>query len=128
MREIEVNGIKIDVSPAGAWYDGGELVALLHRMPGFLARLAEFFAGHNPVNETEDAIANEPFPEKSRYDPLSGDILIKTVIENPNSGGEDVCIDFNPRTGGTFLDRGELKRLSKIPDIVAQLETIIGKR
>lgn len=63
-------------------------------------------------------------PEGDRVDPRSGDILKKASIPHPT--GRQITIDYNPRTGGVFLDSGELKDLSEIKDIIPRLETILS--
>ncbi len=62
--------------------------------------------------------------EGDRIDPRSGDILRKASIPHPS--GRQITIDFNPRTGGVFLDSGELKDLAEIKDIIPRLETILS--
>jgi len=75
--------------------------------------------------ETPDQ-QGETVKGKPRFDPRTGAILEKKKILNPEPGGDDVWIDWNPATGGVFLDRGELLELSKIPDAHARLETILS--
>ena len=62
--------------------------------------------------------------EGKRIDPRTGDILRKAQIPHPS--GRQITIDYNPKTGGVFLDSGELKDLSEIKDIIPRLETILS--
>ena len=59
-----------------------------------------------------------------RIDPRNGDILSKAQLPHPS--GRQITIDYNPKTGGVFLDSGELKDLSEIKDIIPRLETILS--
>ena len=69
--------------------------------------------------------APAPGDKDARYDPRDGSLLVKKYVANPN--GPAICIDVNPKTGGVFLDKGELDQLSKIPDVAARLEqTLLG--
>ena len=66
-----------------------------------------------------------PEPERKRLDPRTGEILSKETIPHPS--GRMIKIDFNPKTGGVFLDSGELKDLSEVKDIIPRLETILSR-
>jgi len=59
-----------------------------------------------------------------RIDPRTGDMLKKAQLPHPS--GRQITIDYNPKTGGVFLDSGELKDLSEIKDIIPRLETILS--
>ena len=61
-----------------------------------------------------------------RFDPRTGERLAKGQI--PRGDGTSVTIDFNPSTGGVFLDRGELEALSKIPEVKTSLEAVLMTR
>ena len=62
--------------------------------------------------------------ESDRIDPRTGDLLWKAKLPHPS--GRQIEIDYNPKTGGVFLDSGELKDLSEIKDIIPRLETILS--
>lgn len=59
-------------------------------------------------------------PSKIRVNPRTGTPLHRKVI--PETGIE---IDYDPVTGGVFLDSGELESLSKVPDIKAKLQMLL---
>ena len=67
----------------------------------------------------------QPGVEAKRIDPRTGDILNKAQIPHPS--GRQITIDYNPKTGGVFLDSGELKDLSEVKDIIPRLETILSR-
>lgn len=79
---------------------------------------APSFPSSNPTRNQQSN------PEENRVDPRTGDILKKAAIPHPS--GRQITIDYNPRTGGVFLDSGELKDLSEIKDIIPRLETILS--
>jgi hypothetical protein len=59
----------------------------------------------------------------TRLDPRDGTVLQKVVIrDHSNSPEQAITIDVNPKSGGIFLDKGELDALSKIPNVVSILE------
>jgi hypothetical protein len=57
---------------------------------------------------------------KNRINPRTGSLLSKKVIP-----GTTIEIDYDPATGGVFLDSGELEALSRVPDIKAKLEMLL---
>jgi len=57
---------------------------------------------------------------KIRYNPRTGSPLHRKKIP-----GTAIEIDYDPLTGGVFLDSGELESLSKVPDIKAKLEMLL---
>ena len=61
-----------------------------------------------------------------RHDPRTGARLAKGRI--PRGDGTFVTIDYNPSTGGVFLDRGELEDLSKIKEVKTTLEAVLANR
>jgi len=75
-----------------------------------------------PVSNTIGQVTpSSPVPNsKIRSNPRTGSPLHKKVI--PGTGIE---IDYDPATGGVFLDSGELEALSKVPDIKAKLEMLL---
>ena len=56
-----------------------------------------------------------------RTNPRTGALLAKKVIP-----GTSIEIDYDPQTGGVFLDSGELENLSKVSDIKAKLEMLLS--
>lgn len=79
-----------------------------------------------PIGNPPPPIGNSPVGTKrDRVDPRSGDILKEAHIPHPS--GRQITIDYNPKTGGVFLDSGELKDLSEIKDIIPRLETILSR-
>jgi len=75
-----------------------------------------------PVSNTIGQVTpSSPVPNsKIRSNPRTGSPLHRKVI--PGTGIE---IDYDPATGGVFLDSGELEALSKVPDIKAKLEMLL---
>jgi hypothetical protein len=59
--------------------------------------------------------------EGQRTNPRTGALLAKKVIP-----GTSIEIDYDPQTGGVFLDSGELENLSQVPDIKAKLEMLLS--
>lgn len=91
---------------------------------------AEDPSGQDPVSEHATAFSG--FPSSStqtsvgvnhgqRTNPRTGALLAKKVIP-----GTSIEIDYDPQTGGVFLDSGELENLSKVPDIKAKLEMLLS--
>lgn len=83
-----------------------------------------------PRDDSEPPNDNETHKGKTRYDPTPegrGRRLEKRLIKSNTPGMKNVWIDFNPDTGGVFLDRDELEHLSKIPNIVPQLIGVLGR-
>lgn len=68
-----------------------------------------------PVS-TKPSVSNS----KIRSNPRTGSPLYRKVIP-----GTAIEIDYDPVTGGVFLDSGELEALSKVPDIKAKLEMLL---
>ena len=66
MVEVDILGEKIDVSPNGAWFDKGELIALLHRHQGndLLHKIAEGISGN--LGDVEDAVEREKLIQETR--------------------------------------------------------------
>jgi hypothetical protein len=60
-----------------------------------------------------------------RRDPRDNTKLLKVLIPNAVLGGKDVWIDVNPKSGGIFLDRGELSILSAMPSPVDKLRDAV---
>jgi hypothetical protein len=81
-----------------------------------------------PVSSTPAQIAtpshlNSPSSasnSKIRYNPRTGSPLHRKKIP-----GTSIEIDYDPLTGGVFLDSGELESLSNVPDIKAKLEMLL---
>jgi len=81
-----------------------------------------------PVSSTSAQVSitsqlNTPSPasnSKIRNNPRTGSPLHRKKIP-----GTTIEIDYDPLTGGVFLDSGELEALSKIPDIKAKLEMLL---
>jgi hypothetical protein len=62
-----------------------------------------------------------------RFDPRTGAKLVKGKIRN-NDGTGAITIDFNPKTGGVFLDKGELLALSKVKEVRSTLENLLSQQ
>lgn len=62
-----------------------------------------------------------------RFDPRTGAKLVKGKIRN-NDGTGAITIDFNPKTGGVFLDKGELLALSKVNEVRSTLENLLSQQ
>ena len=78
---------------------------------------------NNPPGASGPDTPPHPAPNK-RIDPVDHSILARGNI--PKGDGTYVEIDYNPKTGGVFLDAGELEELSKIPDVIGKLEVLLG--
>ena len=104
--------------------------------------LNDYLKGHSPEPNagvppgqapvSEQATVASSFPSSStqtsvganhgqRTNPRTGALLAKKVIP-----GTSIEIDYDPQTGGVFLDSGELENLSKVPDIKAKLEMLLS--
>ncbi|MDC1004493.1 hypothetical protein OAQ34_02600 [Opitutales bacterium] len=62
-----------------------------------------------------------------RFDPRTGAKLVKGKIRN-NDGTGVITIDYNPKTGGVFLDKGELLALSKVKEVRSTLENLLSQQ
>lgn len=62
-----------------------------------------------------------------RFDPRTGAKLVKGKIRN-NDGTGAITIDYNPKTGGVFLDKGELLALSKVKEVMSTLENLLSQQ
>lgn len=62
-----------------------------------------------------------------RFDPRTGAKLVKGKIRN-NDGTGAITIDYNPKTGGVFLDKGELLALSKVKEVRSTLENLLSQQ
>jgi hypothetical protein len=62
-----------------------------------------------------------------RFDPRTGAKLVKGKIRN-NDGTGAITIDYNPNTGGVFLDKGELLALSKVKEVRSTLENLLSQQ
>jgi hypothetical protein len=62
-----------------------------------------------------------------RFDPRTGQKLVKGKIRH-SDGASVITIDYNPETGGVFLDKGELLALSKVKEIRSTLENLLSQQ
>ena len=62
-----------------------------------------------------------------RFDPRTGQKLVKGKIRHSDGAGV-ITIDYNPETGGVFLDKGELLALSKVKEIRSTLENLLSQQ
>ena len=62
-----------------------------------------------------------------RFDPRTGQKLVKGKIRHSDGAGV-ITIDYNPATGGVFLDKGELLALSKVKEIRSTLENLLSQQ
>jgi hypothetical protein len=67
-----------------------------------------------------------PDDQDVRNDPRHGSKLEKRRIQKDDGSGT-ITIDYNPKTGGVFLDKGELKDLSQIKNIEAILKNVLSQ-
>jgi len=106
MREIEVNGIKLDVCPVsgGIWFDNYEL--------------EKFDEEHEPLGEEIESIRPQPGyrrnPLLKLKSPRRPDVTMLTRVYSYKG---QVEIDECPATGGIWLDFGELQKIRELyPD------------
>ena len=95
----------------------------------FLNTLNKGKPSEGKVNQPSQSPQNTFAPRTTtnpthRLDPRTSERLVTRKIHNPRTG-KDVEIDVNPRTGGVFLDKGELDELSQIPEVVSTLENLL---
>jgi len=62
-----------------------------------------------------------------RFDPRTGQKLVKGKIRHSDGTGF-ITIDYNPATGGVFLDKGELLALSKVKEVRSTLENLLSQQ
>ena len=80
--------------------------------------------GVPPPTSTPSPVA--PDDQDVRNDPRHGTKLEKRRIQKDDGTGT-ITIDYNPDTGGVFLDKGELKDLSQIKNIEAILKNVLSQ-
>lgn len=101
-----------------------------HHLDDFLNTLNKGKSGEKKVNQPSSPSRQSTFAPSTttspthRLDPRTSERLVTRKIRNPKTG-KDVEIDVNPRTGGVFLDKGELEELSQIPEVVSTLENLL---
>lgn len=101
-----------------------------HHLDDFLNTLNKGKPGEKKVNQPSPPSQTSTFSTTTssspthRLDPRTSERLVTRKIRNPKTG-KDVEIDVNPRTGGVFLDKGELEELSQIPEVVSTLENLL---
>jgi hypothetical protein len=82
--------------------------------------------GVNPTPAKFGPTSTFPSGSAQRFDPRDASPLRKGYIPKPD--GTSIEIDYNPNTGGVFLDRGELEALSKIKEVRTTLEAVLLNR
>ena len=83
--------------------------------------------GQAPLPNSPQGVAPiAPNDEDVRNDPRHGTRLVKKRIQKDDGSGT-ITIDYNPETGGVFLDKGELKDLSEIKNIEAILRNVLSQ-